>query len=156
MGGGAGIPKGPQLSSDFIGDPNDPRIKGFDTSGQKQGMMRDFSRAGGDARAQTLASAAQGMGGSRSSATPGLLADIGAQQAYGQQKVTADLASKEYDQKLSLMDMLNNITQAANAAKGDQFNMNMGRRAYANREGRENAQAVTGMFGSVLGGMAGK
>ncbi len=125
--GGGGNPGVPQLDENFITDPNDPRIRSFDTSGQKQSLMRDYARAGGAARAQTLASQAQALGGSRSTGTAGQLADIAAQQSYGQQRGLNDLAMQEYGQRLSMLDMLNNIKQAANAARTDRFNMIVGR-----------------------------
>ncbi len=127
MGGGNSRTSSPPiLSDDFLTDPNDPSIHGFDSSQQKQGMMRDIARQGGQARAQTLASSAQALGGSRSSAAPGMLADIGAQQAYGQSKALGDIAEKGYNSNVSLMDMLNNIKQSRNALKVGQYNADQG------------------------------
>lgn len=125
MGGGGSAPQAPQFSSDFITDPYDPRIKSMDTTAQKQSLMRDFARAGGQARAQALASSAQALGGSRSTGTAGQLADIAAQQSYGQQKGLADLAGQEFNQRVNLLDVLNNIQQAKNAQKADVYNMGM-------------------------------
>lgn len=150
MGGGGNSPQAPQLSQDFLTDPNDPRVRGFDTSPQKASLMRDFARQGGQARAQTLASASQALGGSRSSAAPGMLADIGAQQAYGQQKALGDLAQGEYNGRVSLMDMLNNVEQSKNALKVGQYNAQTGAQDAAAR--RQQGNIGLGIQG--LGGLA--
>lgn len=147
--GGPNSPNAPALSKDFITDPNDPRIQGFDQSQQKREYMRDSSTQAGQARAQTLNSAAQAMGGSRSSATPGLLASIGAQEGYNQDKELGDLASQSYGQKMSLMDMLNSISSAKNAATTDQYNMQMGQ---SNANQKQQQANIDNIFKAIKGG----
>jgi hypothetical protein len=112
----------PDLDSDYLTNPNDPRIQGFDDTAQRQALMHQYADAGRMARDQALAATAANMGGSRSTGTAGLLSDIAARQSYGQQSALADLSSKNYEQRLRLMDMLNNVKQAANALKTGQYN----------------------------------
>ena len=151
-GANARAPQRPQFEKDYLENPNDPRIQGFDTSGQREALMRDYSRNQGDAMAQTLANSTMALGGSRSTGTSGQLADIASQTSYAKNKALSDLAMKEWQDRQGMMGAYNQAKEARNKLMAGQYEDEMGSFNSEREARQQNTAALMAILGSFAGG----
>lgn len=150
-------PGRPDLETDYLVDPSDPRIQGFDTSGLKEQLMRDIASQGSNAQAQAMASNVQMMGGtgSRTADFGRQAMDIASQTQQQKNRALTELALQEWKDRQGMMGAYNQAKEARNKLRLGQFSDEVG--SYnAEQEARaQNTAALLALLGSAAGGLGG-
>ena len=148
------VPNRPGFESDYITDPSDPRIKGFDTSGMKEALLRDISQQQQQAQAQTLANSSMALGsGSRSTGTQGQLSSLAAQAGYAKNKALSDLAMKEWQDRQGIGEAMNRAIESRNKLKMGAFEDEMGAYNSKQQAQAQNNAAMAQLAAMFAGGI---
>lgn len=141
MGNGKGTPWGPMDTGrpdDFNPETDPNKFQGFDYSPIKAQLMNEIGLQGGDAQRQYLASQSKLLGsGTQQGSQSGRLANLAAMTQKNQSSLAADIAMKEWKDKVELMNAFNRAKQAKYQADLGAFN--------------NEQQGRAGFIGSALG-----
>jgi hypothetical protein len=147
-----GKPDKPKYQTDFIEGMGDPRLQALDQNIKKV-RLRDNALAGGQAQDQYMGGMTKLMSGAGTqSADAGRnMTDIANSTALSAQRVSADFAMKDLEQRMQQAEFMNKAKERANQLMAQQYGQDMGE---FNQEQAGRGQFVNGLAGAA-GSLAG-